>query len=212
MPSAIGAPLDAEVDVYCAPPLLRDAAVVRRGAALRVHHFRRARAPRRTAGRPKQSPAEEGEGNFAWIVARPSAAKKCVRCWHKRADVGANAEHPELCGRCVTNVDGPGEAAALHLSDRCNEPNPLAKVWFTPTRGAQQLAVAVVLRRAARPGDQGAGDRHREDCRTAIALLPILDIVLSGEHRRGVQHPRAGVGLAALVLHRARRWSSASCS
>ncbi|TQV86403.1 isoleucine--tRNA ligase [Aliikangiella coralliicola] len=34
---------------------------------------------------------------------------KCVRCWHRREDVGQNEEHPELCGRCVVNVDGEGE-------------------------------------------------------------------------------------------------------
>ncbi len=34
---------------------------------------------------------------------------KCVRCWHHRYDVGEHAEHPELCGRCVGNVDGAGE-------------------------------------------------------------------------------------------------------
>jgi isoleucyl-tRNA synthetase len=39
----------------------------------------------------------------------PSPHVKCVRCWHHREDVGANAEHPELCGRCVDNVTGPGE-------------------------------------------------------------------------------------------------------
>jgi isoleucyl-tRNA synthetase len=36
-------------------------------------------------------------------------AEKCVRCWHRREDVGQHAEHPELCGRCIENVDGPGE-------------------------------------------------------------------------------------------------------
>lgn len=34
---------------------------------------------------------------------------KCERCWHRRADVGANAEYPGLCGRCVENVAGQGE-------------------------------------------------------------------------------------------------------
>ena len=34
---------------------------------------------------------------------------KCVRCWHRRPDVGSHAEHPELCGRCISNVDGDGE-------------------------------------------------------------------------------------------------------
>lgn len=38
-----------------------------------------------------------------------SGEEKCVRCWHYREDVGSNAEHPELCGRCVENIDGAGE-------------------------------------------------------------------------------------------------------
>jgi isoleucyl-tRNA synthetase len=43
------------------------------------------------------------------IRVTPSAHKKCIRCWHHREDVGANAEHPEICGRCVGNVTGDGE-------------------------------------------------------------------------------------------------------
>ena len=38
-----------------------------------------------------------------------SAHTKCVRCWHHREDVGQHAAHPELCGRCVENVEGSGE-------------------------------------------------------------------------------------------------------
>lgn len=38
-----------------------------------------------------------------------SDAEKCVRCWHYRADVGQAKVHPELCGRCVENVEGSGE-------------------------------------------------------------------------------------------------------
>ena len=38
-----------------------------------------------------------------------SPGEKCVRCWHHREDVGANAEHPEICARCVDNVEGEGE-------------------------------------------------------------------------------------------------------
>ncbi len=34
---------------------------------------------------------------------------KCERCWHRCDDVGNHPEHPTLCGRCVTNVTGPGE-------------------------------------------------------------------------------------------------------
>lgn len=36
--------------------------------------------------------------------------EKCVRCWHRRADVGSDDVHPELCGRCISNVDGDGES------------------------------------------------------------------------------------------------------
>ncbi len=43
------------------------------------------------------------------IVVTPSAYQKCERCWHYRADVGAHAEHPGLCGRCVSNLFGSGE-------------------------------------------------------------------------------------------------------
>lgn len=39
----------------------------------------------------------------------PSTAAKCGRCWHRRPDVGSVAEHPELCGRCITNLNLPGE-------------------------------------------------------------------------------------------------------
>ena len=38
-----------------------------------------------------------------------SKGEKCVRCWHHREDVGTNPEHPEICARCVDNVEGEGE-------------------------------------------------------------------------------------------------------
>ena len=44
-----------------------------------------------------------------FVLAQPTTKAKCVRCWHRRADVGAETAHPELCGRCVSNIEGPGE-------------------------------------------------------------------------------------------------------
>ena len=44
------------------------------------------------------------------ISVSPSKYQKCSRCWHYRADVGQNAAHPELCGRCDSNLHGTGEA------------------------------------------------------------------------------------------------------
>jgi len=34
---------------------------------------------------------------------------KCARCWHYRADVGADPQHPDICSRCVENISGAGE-------------------------------------------------------------------------------------------------------
>jgi isoleucyl-tRNA synthetase len=44
------------------------------------------------------------------VAVVPTAHVKCARCWHWREDVGGDAEHPELCGRCVSNLHGDGEA------------------------------------------------------------------------------------------------------
>ncbi|MCU0804498.1 MAG: isoleucine--tRNA ligase [Burkholderiales bacterium] len=46
----------------------------------------------------------------AAVIAIPSTHAKCERCWHYRADVGQDAEHPTLCGRCTSNLFGAGEA------------------------------------------------------------------------------------------------------
>jgi isoleucyl-tRNA synthetase len=45
------------------------------------------------------------------VSARVSAstAVKCERCWHYREDVGADAAHPTICGRCTSNLFGAGE-------------------------------------------------------------------------------------------------------
>ncbi|MBU3990717.1 MAG: isoleucine--tRNA ligase, partial [Gammaproteobacteria bacterium] len=57
--------------------------------------------------------AKVGAGGTATISATPTTHAKCARCWHWRADVGHHehaTEHPELCGRCATNLFGSGEA------------------------------------------------------------------------------------------------------
>ncbi len=43
------------------------------------------------------------------IVVSQSTHQKCDRCWHYRADVGADAAHAPICGRCVSNLYGDGE-------------------------------------------------------------------------------------------------------
>ena len=48
-----------------------------------------------------------GEGLDVKVT--PSAHNKCERCWHYRADVGEDLQHPTLCARCVSNLYGSGE-------------------------------------------------------------------------------------------------------
>ncbi len=48
-------------------------------------------------------------GSALQISVAASSDAKCERCWHYRADVGQNPEHPTLCGRCDSNLHGAGE-------------------------------------------------------------------------------------------------------
>jgi isoleucyl-tRNA synthetase len=49
------------------------------------------------------------EGVGFTVAVSTSPHKKCDRCWHYRADVGSDAEHPHICGRCISNLFGHGE-------------------------------------------------------------------------------------------------------
>jgi isoleucyl-tRNA synthetase len=44
-----------------------------------------------------------GEASLTIAVGK-AAGEKCERCWHWETDVGAHAEHPTICGRCVKAV------------------------------------------------------------------------------------------------------------
>jgi isoleucyl-tRNA synthetase len=48
-------------------------------------------------------------GSAMNISVTASSDQKCERCWHYRADVGQDAAHPTLCGRCTSNLYGAGE-------------------------------------------------------------------------------------------------------
>ena len=43
------------------------------------------------------------------IRVKKTSDKKCARCWHYVADVGSQAAHPDICGRCVDNLYAEGE-------------------------------------------------------------------------------------------------------
>jgi len=51
-------------------------------------------------------------GSALQVSAKASFDAKCERCWHYRDDVGHDAAHPTLCGRCTSNLYGAGENRA----------------------------------------------------------------------------------------------------
>jgi isoleucyl-tRNA synthetase len=60
------------------------------------------------AGAPEAAIATDVSG--LKVLVTKSAGQKCSRCYHFIEDVGESADHPEICGRCITNVDGDGES------------------------------------------------------------------------------------------------------
>ncbi len=48
-------------------------------------------------------------GEAMQMRANPSKSIKCERCWHYCDDIGVDAAHPTICGRCVSNLYGEGE-------------------------------------------------------------------------------------------------------
>ena len=47
------------------------------------------------------------------VEVQVSPAAKCERCWHYRDDVGHDAQHPGICGRCTSNLYGAGEVRTV---------------------------------------------------------------------------------------------------
>ena len=44
-----------------------------------------------------------------WKRHNKTLNKKCERCWHSRPEVGSIKDHPQLCSRCLENIEGNGE-------------------------------------------------------------------------------------------------------
>ncbi|CAM2939404.1 isoleucyl-tRNA synthetase [Ectopseudomonas mendocina] len=102
---AIGASLQAEVTLFCDEAKQADLAKL--GDELRFALITSAAQTAPLADAPADAVVTEVEGLKLKII--KSAHAKCGRCWHFRADVGSHAEHPELCDRCVSNIEGEGE-------------------------------------------------------------------------------------------------------
>ena len=96
--------LDAEVDIYCDDNTRKS--LEKLGDELRFV-FITSYVRIHPISKKTDDYVEAGRGVF--IKVTQSKYEKCVRCWHRREDIGNNDEHPELCSRCVENITGDGE-------------------------------------------------------------------------------------------------------
>ncbi len=104
----LGASLEAEVDIYCPQAMLDE--LGRLGDELRFLLITSAARLLPLKDMPAAATRVTLEsGRELGIVAIRSPHPKCERCWHRRHDVGADPRHPDLCGRCVQNVEAGGE-------------------------------------------------------------------------------------------------------
>ncbi|TBV12066.1 isoleucine--tRNA ligase [Stutzerimonas kirkiae] len=101
----IGGNLQAEVTLYAEDSLAADLA--RLGDELRFVLITSAVQLAPLASAPDDAVASELSG--LKLVVRKTAHAKCSRCWHHLPDVGSDPAHPEICGRCVDNIEGVGE-------------------------------------------------------------------------------------------------------
>ncbi len=104
----IGSSLDAEVDLYCGREIL-DALEKLEDELRFVLITSDARLHLADTPPPEAQHYELTTRDEVWVAVAPSAHPKCIRCWHHRPDVGRHPDHPEICGRCVENVEGDGE-------------------------------------------------------------------------------------------------------
>ena len=100
---AIGSSLDAEVTLYCGGEL--HSALSQLDDELRFVLI--TSQARLLSEAPDAARDTELEGLKVMVTA--SQQQKCERCWHHVEDVGSDETHPDLCGRCITNIDGAGE-------------------------------------------------------------------------------------------------------
>jgi isoleucyl-tRNA synthetase len=104
----IGSALDAEVALFCEASILERLRPL--GDELRFVFITSEATVGGLDARPPGAVEVEGFGaGKLYVAVTRSEFDKCARCWHRRADVGADAAHPEICGRCIGNIEGPGE-------------------------------------------------------------------------------------------------------
>ena len=97
----IGAPLDAKVVLYAQGELFERLLLLK--DELRFILITSEATVKSLKEKTEEAVATERED--LWVEVIKSTDEKCKRCWHHRVDVNQNPKYPEICGRCVTNID-----------------------------------------------------------------------------------------------------------
>ncbi|MGB6977288.1 MAG: isoleucine--tRNA ligase [Gammaproteobacteria bacterium] len=114
---AVGASLEAEVALYCEPNSYLHDALLELSNELRFVLITSSvevlavntKSADATAITITYNDVDFPRQATLWVKVTASSHPKCARCWHRRADVGADSAHPTICQRCVTNLTEPGE-------------------------------------------------------------------------------------------------------
>ena len=105
----LGASLEAEVELYLPDVVRRRWADV----ADELRFVLITSAVRCHAAGEQPDDAVEGQlpdGSVYYVGITVSDHGKCARCWHRVPDVGADERYPDVCPRCVTNIEAGGES------------------------------------------------------------------------------------------------------
>lgn len=106
----IGAGLEATVTLYCEPALYTS--LDRIGSEL--HYVLITSQVDLEPLKNRTAEAVDGNTEGLAIAVQRTDGEKCIRCWHRRDDIGSDPGHPEICGRCVVNISDPdGESRAF---------------------------------------------------------------------------------------------------
>jgi isoleucyl-tRNA synthetase len=102
----VNANLSAEIDLYCDASLIAKLETL--GSELRFALITSRASLHTLDAAPADAATTELDG--LKLTVRASEADKCERCWHHTDDVGVDSAYPTVCGRCVDNISGAGEA------------------------------------------------------------------------------------------------------
>ena len=101
----IGSALEAEVTLYCNDSLLKQLLLLEN----ELRFVLITSAAKAVSDKELKDDAVKTNIDGLQISVKALTYKKCIRCWHRREDVGKNEKYPDICSRCVENIDNSGE-------------------------------------------------------------------------------------------------------